>query len=112
LTYWLASKKTPRDLGFALGMILTVMMLMLGGLQDILFFVLWGDGLPPNTVVWWWVPWVHVLGSWTSTTQIIFTTTTLVAVALMWVAIHSSFPLCTRPAPNSQGHREGFVNAR
>jgi hypothetical protein len=88
LTYWLGSGKTTKDLKLALGILTTVVLLMLGGLQDVLFFILWSGGLPPNNVVWWWVPWVHILGTWTSITQMAVTTTTLVAVALLWVTIH------------------------
>jgi hypothetical protein len=89
MMYWLGSSKTARDLKLALGILVTVVVLMLSGLQDVMFFVLWKGGLPPNNVVWWWVPWVHIFGTWTSLTQIVATTTTLVALAAVWVTVYT-----------------------
>lgn len=73
LTYWLASNKTMRDLKLSFALLGTIMFLALGGLQDILYFTLWGGGLPPTSVVWWWVPWNNILGTWNSSMQISFT---------------------------------------
>jgi hypothetical protein len=51
----------------------TVALLSIGGLQDILFFVLWGGGLPQNSVVWWWMPWAGIFGTWNSVLQVSLT---------------------------------------
>jgi hypothetical protein len=74
VTYWLASNKTTRDLKLSLALLGTIVFLALGGLQDILYFTLWGGGLPPTSIVWWWVPWANILGTWNSQMQIGFTT--------------------------------------
>jgi hypothetical protein len=71
VTYWLASNKTKRDFKFSLSLFLVVTLLAVGGLQDILFFVLWGGGLPQMSVVWWWAPWISILGTWNSGMQIV-----------------------------------------
>jgi hypothetical protein len=71
VTYWLASSKTKRDFKFSLSLFLVVTLLTIGGLQDILFFVLWGGGLPQISVVWWWAPWVGIMGTWNSGMQIV-----------------------------------------
>jgi hypothetical protein len=85
LMYWLGSTKTVRDLKFSLALLATVNILMIGGLQDIMFYVFWAGGLPPNDVVWWWTPWSYLLGTWTSLTQIIFTTLTLFTTIFLWI---------------------------
>ncbi len=42
LMYWLGSNKTPEDLKVSAGLSATVIILAVGGLQDILFYTLWG----------------------------------------------------------------------
>jgi len=82
--FWLGSGKTPRDLKFSAAIAATVIILMIGGLQDLMFFVLWAGGLPPAEVVWWWNPWRHILGSWSSGSQIASSLLALIATALLW----------------------------
>ena len=84
LMYWLGSAKTARDLRFSLALLATVNILMIGGLQDIMFYILWYGGLPANNIVWWWVPWSHILGTWTSTTQVILASIALMTTGLLW----------------------------
>jgi hypothetical protein len=90
--YWLASKRRREDLKTSLGLSMTVIFLQLGGLQDIFFFCLWGGGLPPNGVIWWWMPWYQILGVWNTSMQVsLMAGMTLIAV-IMWGAIlYSSF---------------------
>ncbi len=73
VTYWFASNRTYRALKLSLALFGTILFLAIGGLQDILYFTLWGGGLPPTSVVWWWVPWANILGTWNSLMQISFT---------------------------------------
>jgi hypothetical protein len=53
LIYWLASRRSRRDVKIGLGLFLSVYLLSLGGLQDVFWFVFWGGGLPGDGVVWW-----------------------------------------------------------
>jgi hypothetical protein len=85
ITYWLASNKTRKDLKLSCALLGTITLLAIGGLQDILFFVLWGGGLPPISVVWWWVPWVSVMGTWNSQMQIALTTLMLCTSMFTWI---------------------------
>lgn len=82
---WFGSKKTKSDLKVAVALLLTIDLLALGGLQDIMFFVLWSGGLPPTSVVWWWVPWTKITGTWNSLTQVGFTTLTVCLSSVMWM---------------------------
>ncbi|MGD6810445.1 MAG: hypothetical protein ACQCN3_12170 [Candidatus Bathyarchaeia archaeon] len=79
LIYWAASKKTLRDIKLSLAIAGTIALLTVGGLQDILYFVLWEGGLPQNSVVWWWMPWTSIVGTWNSLAQIALTTLTSTA---------------------------------
>ena len=83
-SYWFGSNKTVKDLKFSIALLVTINALMIGGLQDIMFFVFWAGGLPPNNVVWWWAPWRYVLGTWTSVTQIGFTALMICGAAFAW----------------------------
>ena len=86
-TYYVGSNKSVRDLKISSALFATVCLLALGGLQDVLFFVLWGGGLPANSVVWWWMPWVSVVGTWNSLMQVAFVALTACVSASMWVVI-------------------------
>jgi hypothetical protein len=70
--YWLGSVKTRRDAKISISILVTIVLLMVGGLQDIMFFVFWAGGLPPTNVVWWWSPWTSLVGTWNSMIQISF----------------------------------------
>jgi len=85
--YWLGSNKTAKDLKFSFGLATTVILLLIGGLQDVMFFVFWDGGLPPNDVIWWWVPWQHLFGTWTSLMQLAFSIATLSIIVLLWARI-------------------------
>jgi len=87
LMYWLGSSKTVKDLKISVGLVVTVNILMIGGLQDVLFYVLWCGGLPANDVVWWWIPWSHFFGTWNSLMQIILTSFTFSTTAFLWIII-------------------------
>jgi len=84
LMFWLGSSKTPRDLKISAAITATIIILMIGGLQDVMFFVLWAGGLPPADVVWWWNPWRYILGSWSSVSQIASMLLALSATILLW----------------------------
>ncbi|MFQ6068628.1 MAG: hypothetical protein ACE5KD_03695 [Candidatus Bathyarchaeia archaeon] len=83
--YWLGSNKSVEDLKFSIALIATVNILMIGGLQDIMVYVFWAGGLPPNNVVWWWVPWNYLLGTWNSFMQIILATLTVFLTVFLWI---------------------------
>lgn len=88
--YWVASKKTTRDLKLSLAMAGTITLLTIGGLQDILFFILWNGGLPHNSIVWWWMPWTSIVGTWNSLSQIALTAfTSSVGIGIMFSAFRS-----------------------
>ena len=50
-SYWAGSSKTVKDLKLSIALIITVNALFLGCLQDIMFFVFWTGGFPPNNIV-------------------------------------------------------------
>jgi hypothetical protein len=83
--YWFGSHKTRRDMKFSFALLITIVLLAVGGLQDVIFFVFWGGGLPPSNVVWWWVPWINLIGTWNSVIQIIFTTLAFGASICTWL---------------------------
>ena len=85
--YWLASNRTRNDLKISVGLIATVTLLQIGGLADIIFFSLWAKGLPPDSVMWWWMPWYQIFGVWTSSIQIAFMMLMSLAVMIMWIKI-------------------------
>jgi len=87
--YWLASKKTRKDLKVSMGLTATVNLLQIGGLADIIFFSLWAKGLPPDNVVWWWTPWCQIFGTWTTSMQIILMALMSLAAVFMWIRILS-----------------------
>lgn len=85
--YWLASNRTRNDLKISVGLVITVILLQIGGLADIIFFSLWARGLPPDSVMWWWIPWYHILGVWTSSMQIALMAFMSLIVTSMWIKI-------------------------
>jgi hypothetical protein len=92
LMYWLSSSKSGRDLRFSLGLVITVNILWIGGLADIMFYVFWGGGLPSNDINWWWIPWSHVFGTWTSSMQILTLILALGFTAFSWILILKKRP--------------------
>lgn len=85
LMFWLGSDRTLRDCKISIAIVATVVLLTIGGLQDLLFFVLWAGGLPLPNVVWWWNPWQHILGTWNSISQIISASLSLFGATLLWI---------------------------
>jgi len=85
--YWLGSNKTKRDKHISYGLVATVNVLVIGGLQGIMFFALWGKGLPPDNVVWRWIPWNGLFGVWISSMQVTLTAVALSATMLLWARI-------------------------
>ena len=84
-TYWYSSNKTAKDLRFSIALFVTINALVVGGLQDIMFYVFWAGGLPPNNVVWWWTPWAYILGTWTSLHQIGFAALMICGILFSWI---------------------------
>jgi hypothetical protein len=87
LMYWLGSKKTTRDLKFSIALLVTVNILMISGLQDIMFYILWAGGLPPNNIIWWWIPWYNIVGTWTTSMQILSTSIGIATTILLWILL-------------------------
>ncbi len=85
--YWLGSNKSSKDLEFSIGTFASVNLLMIGGLQDIMFFIFWADGLPLTGVTWWWSPWVYVFGTWNTTMQIALALASTCVVIVLWVIL-------------------------
>jgi len=96
--YWFGSRKTHCDKKVTAALIVSISLLSLGGLQDILYFVLWDGGLPAASVVWSWVPWVSVFGTWNSVMQVTFTTAAVGISLLTWaLALHQKKKICEYP---------------
>ena len=85
--YWFGSRKTRRDLKFSIALLTTIILFTIGGLQDIMFFVLWAGGLPPNNVVWWWAPLANIVGTWNSTIQVAFTSLMVCVSVCIWLIV-------------------------
>jgi hypothetical protein len=85
--YWLGSGRKRRDFWVGLGLFLSVFLLSLGGLQDFLWFVFWGGGLPDVGVVWWWVPWFGLFGFWDCFLQLVLLGGVFFVVVCFWVFV-------------------------
>jgi hypothetical protein len=85
--YWLGSRKTKSDLKVSIAIFATVSFLALGGLEDLLFFLLWSGGLPSANVVWWWAPWISITGTWNSSIQVTFTSVASFLSAATWLIV-------------------------
>jgi hypothetical protein len=85
--YYLGSNKTRSELKVAVALFVTVGLLALGGLEDVLFFVLWGGGLPSVNVVWWWSPWIGIAGTWNSLIQGFLMVLTAFLSVLTWLIV-------------------------
>ena len=87
--YWFGSPKTTGDKKIVAALLISINVLALCGLQDVLFFVLWAEGLPPNNLNWWWSMWTSVFGTWNSQMQVTLTTIAFGISLLSWVlALH------------------------
>ncbi|MGQ9507022.1 MAG: hypothetical protein ACUVTB_04070 [Candidatus Bathycorpusculaceae bacterium] len=69
------------------GFVFECFLLSLGGLQDFLWFVFWGGGLPGGDVVWWWVPWFGLFGFWDSFLQLVLLCGVFFVVVCFWVFV-------------------------
>ncbi len=87
LMYWLGSEKTIKDMRFSVALLATVNILMIGGIQDVMFYVFWAGGLPANDIIWWWAPWNYVFGTWTSPLQIVLASLSISATMLLWLRV-------------------------
>lgn len=83
-TYWVGSCKANRDIKVAISLFLSIIFLVIGGLQDIMFYVFWAGGLPPNNVNWLWIPEIGLVGTWNSQDQIFLTTAMICTVSAIW----------------------------
>ncbi|MEM0120844.1 MAG: hypothetical protein QW688_05325 [Thermoprotei archaeon] len=85
--YWLGSNRSFVDVKVSFGLFLTVCLLFLGGLADVLWFAIWGGGLPGDDVVWWWTLWYRFLGFWNSFAQLALLFGVFVVVVLFWFSV-------------------------
>jgi len=85
--YWFGSEGRRRDVLVGFCLFLSVFLLFVGGLEDVLWFVLYGGGLPDASVVWWWVPWFGLFGFWNSVLQLVLLGVVFVVVGLVWVFV-------------------------
>lgn len=85
--YWSGSGRSRRDGVFGFGLFLSVYLLSIGGLVDVLWFVLWGGGLPGDDVVWWWMPWFRLFGFWNTGLQLVLLGSVCLVVVLFWVFV-------------------------
>lgn len=85
--YWLGSNKNERDRKVSIALTVSMSLLALAGTADIMVFVLWVGRLPPENVMWWWAPWYHIFGVWTTFMQLVFTSIIFMVIAFMWVQI-------------------------
>lgn len=88
--YWFGSGRSRKDVVVGLGLFLSVFLLSVGGLVDVLWFVLWGGGLPSDDVVWWWMPWFRLFGFWNTGLQLVLLGMTFLVVGLIWTVIFCS----------------------
>jgi hypothetical protein len=88
--YWLGSAKSRRNAKVGLGLSLSIFLLSLGGLQDVVWFVFWGGGLPQDGVVWWWMPWCGLFGCWNSGMQLCLLVFVFGVVGGFWIWILDS----------------------
>ena len=85
VAYWFGSGRTVRDVRMAVALFLTINFLTIGGLQDIMFYIVWVGSLPPSNFVWWWVPGISFLGTWNSLEQVCLTATMSCTAIFTWV---------------------------
>jgi hypothetical protein len=84
LMYWWSSNKTSRDAKISMGLFATINLLVIGGLEDLMLYVFWANGLPPNNVVWWWIPLCGLLGTWNSSMQVAFFALSCSILVSLW----------------------------
>lgn len=91
--YWLCSSKMSKDLKISAGLTLSIFLFYLGGLEDVLWFVLWSGSFPDVGVVWWWMPWFGIFGFWNGVCQLLLLSMVCLFVCGFWVwALRSRRP--------------------
>ena len=60
-------------------------LLAVAGTADIMVFVFWIGRLPPENVMWWWMPWYPIFGFWTSSMQLVFAAIIYLIIVFLWV---------------------------
>ena len=96
--YWFGCPKQTCDKKIVVALLVTINALALGGLEDILYFVLWGGGLPAGGVVWWWSMWKGFFGTWNSIMQVELTLGTAALSVVTWaVALYQKKKTCDYP---------------
>lgn len=99
--YWLGSGGSRRSLLVGMGLFLSVCLLFLGGLEDIIFYLVWGGGLPSRDVVWWWMPWYRIFGFWNSSLQLCLLFGVSMIACSFWVFVVQSRLLSLKEKPSS-----------
>lgn len=82
--YWVGSGRVRRDFWVGVCLFLSVVLLFVGGLEDFLWFVLWGGGLPDVGVVWWWCGWCWLFGFWNSFWHLVLLGVVCGGLVLCW----------------------------
>ena len=96
--YWLSSRNTSSDNRVVVALLVTINLLALGGLQDILYFLIWDGGLPANNVVWWWSQWKGAFGTWNTLLQLELMIGMLGVSILAWgLALYQKKENCEYP---------------
>ncbi|MCW4016765.1 MAG: hypothetical protein NWF06_10380 [Candidatus Bathyarchaeota archaeon] len=85
LSYYAGASDTERNEVYAVGIFLTVIVLLLGQFEDFLYFVL--NGVPFPSGDWTWMPLYGVLGTWTTGMHFVTLFCSFVAVAVLWYFI-------------------------
>jgi len=85
--YWLGSNKNKRDRKVSVALTISLNLLAVAGTADIMVFVLWVGRLPPENVMWWWAPWYHIFGVWTTSMQLIFAAIIFLFIVFVWTQI-------------------------
>lgn len=85
--YWVGSARERRNCWVSVCLFLSVVLLFVGDLEDFLWFVLWGGGLPSADVVWWWSGWYWLFGFWNSFWQLVLFGGVCGMVVLSWALV-------------------------
>ena len=85
LAYYAGAPDTDRNLWYAVGVFLTVVLLGVGELEDFLYFVLNAHPLPSGE--WTWMPTYTLFGTWTTFHHLVWLSCFIMIVVIMWVII-------------------------
>ena len=84
-SYLAGAPDTDGNILHAGGILATVVLLMVGQLEDFFYFVL--NGIPFPTDDWWWMPTYDLLGTWTTEMHFINLAIFVTIVCVMWAII-------------------------